>query len=171
MKRSSKIFGRSEPRTNYFNEWELLRKTLIFYRLNSIFDQDNFYTYKLICQWFKCSCRLCYLFLFVCLSVCLSVCLFIVYCLSVSLHIHCHCWFLLYSYVFCFSSCFLLFTRAWITILYYGVIRNFYLTVSVLFFLCACICFWVTVLTKWVAPPKMVYNWYMYSVCWSRNRL
>ena len=80
MERSSKIFGRSEPRTNYFNEWELLRKTLTFYRLNSIFDQDNFYTYKLICQWFKCSCRLCYLFLFVCLSVCLSVCLlFIVY--------------------------------------------------------------------------------------------
>ena len=36
----------------------------------------------------------------------------------------------------------------------------FYLTVSVLFFLsCAGVCS-VTVLTLWVAPPKMVYNWY-----------
>ena len=26
-------------------------------------------------------------------------------------------------------------------------------------FLCACVCCSVTVLTKWVAPPKMVYNW------------
>ena len=37
-------------------------------------------------------------------------------------------------FMFCFSSCFPLFARAWITTLYYGVIRNFYLTVSVLFF-------------------------------------
>ena len=27
-------------------------------------------------------------------------------------------------------------------------------------FLCACICCSVTVLRKWVAPPKMVCNWY-----------
>ena len=27
-------------------------------------------------------------------------------------------------------------------------------------FFCACVCCSVTVLTKWVAPPKMVYNWY-----------
>ena len=27
-------------------------------------------------------------------------------------------------------------------------------------FLCACVCCSITVLTGWVAPPKMVYNWY-----------
>ena len=26
-------------------------------------------------------------------------------------------------------------------------------------FLCACVCCSITVLTGWVAPPKMVYNW------------
>ena len=36
-------------------------------------------------------------------------------------------------------------------------------------FLCACVCCSVAVLTKLVAPPKMVYNWY--RVWWSRNQL
>ena len=65
---------------------------------------------------------------------------------------------IIYSHVFFLSSCMLLFAHAWITILYCGIIRNFYLMVSVVF-LCACVCCSETVLTKWVAPPKMVYNW------------
>ena len=36
-------------------------------------------------------------------------------------------------------------------------------------FLCAGVCCSVTVLTGWVAPPKMVYNWC--RVWWSRNQL
>ena len=31
---------------------------------------------------------------------------------------------------------------------------------SSVFLSCAGVCCSVTVLTKWVAPPKMVYNWY-----------
>ena len=51
-------------------------------------------------------------------------------------------------YVFCFSSCFLFFARAWITVLYGGVIRIFLFNgFSSVFLSCAGVCCSVTELT------------------------